>query len=111
MSKSKIPFKKDDMVVVIAGKDKGKTGKVLKVFPESQKVIVEKVNFIKEFIRRDQSKNISGGVMEKEAPIHISNLLVFCNECGRGVRMGNKRLEDGSKIRVCSKCEISLEKS
>jgi large subunit ribosomal protein L24 len=111
MSKPKVPFKKDDLVVVTAGKDKGKTGKVLKVFPESQKVIVEKLNFIKEFIRRDQSKNVSGGVMEKEAPIHISNLLIFCNECGSGVRMGNKRLEDGNKIRVCSKCDISLEKS
>jgi large subunit ribosomal protein L24 len=111
MRRLKIPFKKDDMVVVISGKDKGKSGKVLKVIPETQRVIVEKVNFSKEFIRRDQSKNISGGVMEKEAPIHISNLLIYCNECGRGVRMTNKRLEDGSKIRVCSKCEISLEKT
>lgn len=111
MSKLKVQFIKDDMVVVTTGKDKGKTGKVLKVFPESQKVIVEKINFVKEFIRRDQSKNVSGGVMEKEAPIHISNLLIYCNECGRGVRMSNKRLEDGSKIRVCSKCDISLEKS
>lgn len=111
MSKLKVPFKKDDMVVVVSGKDKGKTGKVLKVYPEKQKVVVEKVNFSKEFIRRDQSKNVSGGVMEREAPIHISNLLIYCSECGRGVRMGNKRLEDGSKIRVCTKCEISLEKT
>ena len=111
MNKTKIPFKKDDMVVVISGKDKGKSGKVLKVFPEKQRVIVEKVNFIKEFIRRDQSKNVSGGVMEKEAPIQVSKLQAFCSECGRGVRLRNKRLEDGSKIRVCSKCDISFEKT
>jgi len=105
----KVMFKKNDMVVVISGKDKGKTGKILKVFPEKNKVIVEKVNFIKEFIRRDQSKNVQGGVMEKEAPIHASNLMLYCTECGRGIRMRKKRLEDGSKIRMCNICESTIE--
>lgn len=107
---NKVQVKKNDIVVVINGKDKGKTGKVLKVIPEKNRVIVEKLNFIKEFIRRDQSKNIQGGIMEKEAPLHISNVMVFCSECGQGVRVKRKKLEDGSKVRVCSKCDITLEK-
>jgi large subunit ribosomal protein L24 len=106
---NKLMFKKNDMVMVITGKDKGKTGKILKVFPEKDRVIVEKVNFIKEFIRRDQSRNIQGGVMEKEAPIHVSNVMLFCSECGRGIRMKKKKLEDGGNIRVCSRCESTIE--
>lgn len=106
----KMKIKKNDIVFVCNGKDKGKTGKVLKVIPEKKRVIVEKTNFIKEFIRRDQSKNVSGGIMEKEGPIHVSNLMVYCSECGQGVRVRTKKLGDGSKSRVCSKCDISLEK-
>lgn len=103
-------LRKNDMVIVSSGKDKGKTGKILKVIPEKKRVVVEKVNFTKEFIRRDQSRSIQGGIMEKEAPIHISNLMLYCAECGQGVRVRNKTLDDGSKIRVCAKCEASLEK-
>lgn len=106
---NKMMFKKNDMVVVISGKDKGKSGKVLKVYPEKNKVVVEKINFIKEFIRKDQSKNVQGGVMEKEAPIHVSNLMLFCSECGRGIRIRKKTLEDGSKIRMCNKCDSTIE--
>ena len=106
---NKMMFKKNDVVVVISGKDKGKTGKILRVFPEKNKVVVEKVNFIKEFIRRDQSKNVQGGVMEKEAPIHASNLMLYCTECGRGIRGRKKRLEDGTKIRTCNICESTIE--
>lgn len=105
-----IVLKKNDVVVVIKGKDKGKTGKILKVIPEKRRAIVEKVNFVKEFIRPDRSKNISGGIMEREAPIQVSNLMLYCSECGKGVRVRKKILEDGSKIRVCSKCEADLEK-
>jgi len=107
---NKIFIKKNDMVVVTKGKDKGKTGKVLVVLPEKRKAVVEKLNFVKEFIRRDQSKNVQGGVMEKEAPIHISNLMVYCSECAQGVRVKTAKMEDGSKVRVCSKCDLSLEK-
>lgn len=105
----KINFKKNDVVMVISGKDKGKTGKVLKVIPEKERVIVEKVNLTKEFIRRDQSRNIQGGVMEKEAPIHVSNLMLYCSECGRGVRVKKKRLEDGSSMRECYQCNSTIE--
>jgi len=106
-----IRLKKNDVVIVISGKDKGKSGKILKVFPEKKRAVVEKVNFSKEFIRRDMSKNVQGGVMEKESPVHISNLMMYCSECGQGVRMKFRRLDDGSKIRVCGKCDISLEKT
>ena len=106
----KMKIRKNDEVIVLTGKDKGKTGKVLKIIPEKRRVIVEKLNFAKEFIRRDQSKNIQGGIMEKEASIHISNLKLYCSECAQGVRTRTKKLEDGSKMRSCSKCENSLEK-
>jgi len=106
---NKIKFRKNDVVMVISGKDKGKTGKILKVLPEREKVIVEKINFSKEFIRRDQSRNIQGGVMEKEAPIHVSNVMLYCSECGRGVRVKKKRLTDGSNVRVCNICESTME--
>lgn len=107
---NKMAIRKNDTVIVLKGKDKGKTGKVLKAIPEKNRVIVEKVNFTKEFIRRDQSKNVQGGIMEKEAPLHISNVLLYCTECGQGVRIRNKTLDDGSKVRVCSKCDITIEK-
>ncbi|MFQ6108448.1 MAG: 50S ribosomal protein L24 [Candidatus Aminicenantales bacterium] len=103
-------LRKNDTVIVRTGKDKGKTGKILKVMPEKNRVVVEKVNFVKEFIRRDQSRNIQGGIMEKEAPIHVSNLMLYCSECGQGVRVRYRKLEDGSKIRVCARCEASFER-
>ncbi|MBS3818687.1 50S ribosomal protein L24 [bacterium] len=105
-----INIRKDDLVMVISGKDKGKTGKVLKVFPNKKRAIVEKVNFAKEFLRQDQSRNVQGGIMEKEAPIHLSNLELYCSQCGRGVKEKKEKLEDGNKIRICSKCKTSLER-
>jgi len=106
----KMRLKKNDIVIIKQGKDKGKTGKVLMVFPEKGRVIVERVNLVKEFIRPDRSKNIQGGIMEKEAPIPASRLMLYCDDCERGVRHRTKRLEDGSRIRICSKCETSLER-
>ena len=107
---NKMKLKKGDVVVVTKGKDKGKTGKILMILPEKNRVIVEKINFVKEFIRPDRSKNIQGGIMEKEAPLSAANVMIFCSDCGRGVRVRKKVLEDGSHIRVCNKCELSLEK-
>ena len=108
--KNNMVLRKNDEVIVTCGKDKGKKGKILKVIPEKQKVIVEKVNFVKEFIRKDQSKNIQGGIMEKEAPIHVSNVRIFCSECGQGVRIKMLKLQDGKKTRICYKCESNIEK-
>ncbi len=111
MAKMNSHLKKNDIVIIKKGKDKGKSGKILAVFPEKSRVLVEKINFAKQFIRPDRSKNIQGGIMEKEAPLHVSNVMLFCSECGQGVRVRQKTLEDGTKIRICSKCEISLEKT
>ena len=107
---SRLALKKGDMVVVRKGKDKGKTGKVLMILPEKNRVIVEKINFVKEFIRPNRSRNIQGGIMEKEAPLAVANVMIFCSECGQGVRVKKKTLEDASRIRVCQKCGLSLEK-
>jgi len=106
----KIQLKKNDLVVVIRGKDKGKTGKVLKLIPETNRIIVERVNFSKHFVKADRSRNVQGGVMEKEAPIAVSNVMLYCAECGQGVRARSRRLEDGSKIRLCHRCETMIEK-
>ncbi len=105
-----LSIRKNDIVVIRQGKDKGKTGKVLVVYPEKRRAVVERMNFVKEFIRPDRSKNKQGGIMEKEAPIPLSRLMVFCEDCGRGVRVRTRRLDDGSRMRICPKCEASLEK-
>ena len=84
----KIALKKNDLVVVIRGKDKGKQGKVLKLFPETNRVIVERVNFCKHFVKADRSRNVQGGVMEKEAPIAVANVMLYCAECGRACAPG-----------------------
>ncbi|MBN2029840.1 50S ribosomal protein L24 [bacterium] len=98
---------KNDTVLVITGNYKGKKGKVLKVFPKSHRVIVEGVNFIKKHTRPTQ-KNQQGGIVEKEAPIHVSNLLVVCPKCDTPSRLGRMVLEDGKKVRVCQSCKEML---
>jgi len=102
-------IKKDDKVMVIAGKEKGKIGKVLKVFPKEQKVIVEKINMVKRHSRPSPTTG-KGGIMEKEASIHISNVMVMCDKCMRPVRIGRKILEDGRKVRYCKKCNEVMDK-
>lgn len=99
-----VKIKRNDVVIVKVGKDKGKKGKVLKVLNGKNMAIVEKVRLMKEFVRPNPSRNIQGGIVEKEAPIHISNLLLYCPECDRGVKVGIKILGDGSKVRTCKKC-------
>ena len=99
---SLVRLKKGDMVKVLAGKDKGKTGKVLKALPEKGKVIIEKINIIKKHQRPDQKSK--GGVVEKEGSIHISKVGLLCNKCNTAVRIKSKILEDGKKVRLCSKC-------
>lgn len=94
---------KNDTVLVISGNYKGKKGKVLKVFPKQSRVIVEGVNFIKRHTRPTQ-KSPQGGIVEKEASIHVSNLMVVCPKCDTPSRLGRKILEDGKRIRVCGSC-------
>jgi large subunit ribosomal protein L24 len=103
MEAAKCRIKKDDKVKVIAGKEKGKIGKVLKVIRKKERVVVENVNFVKRHTRPSASTP-RGGIVEKEAPIHWANLMVVCDKCINPVRIQMKRLEDGKKVRVCSKC-------
>lgn len=101
-------IKRNDTVQVIAGKDSGKQGKVLKVFHENQRAIVEKVNFVKRHTRPNPGKGIQGGVAEREAPIHVSNLMVVCPDCGRPTRVKRQRLEDGTNQRLCRRCDATI---
>jgi large subunit ribosomal protein L24 len=96
-------IKKNDKVVVRSGKEKGKIGSVLKVDSERGHVIVEKVNIVKRHTRPGGA-NAQGGIVEKEAPIRISNVMLVCTKCAEPSRIGKKVLEDGSKVRVCKKC-------
>lgn len=103
MAVTKLHVKKDDLVMIVAGKDKGKSGKVLRVLPEKERVVVENLNLIKRHTRPSQT-NSEGGIIEKEAPIAISNVQLLCPGCSKPARTGIKVLEDGSKARFCKKC-------
>ncbi len=92
-----------DEVEVIAGKDKGKRGKVISALPREGRVVVEGVNVVKKHVRPNQ-KVMQGGIQEKAAPIHASNVLLVCPACGRAARTGRRFLEDGRKVRVCRRC-------
>jgi large subunit ribosomal protein L24 len=100
-------LKKGDMVKVIAGREKGKTGKILKTIREKNKVVVEKLNVIKKHQKPDAKGK--GGIVEKEAPLGISNVMLLCNKCGTGVKVGYKILEDGKKVRICRKCNEIMD--
>jgi large subunit ribosomal protein L24 len=95
-------IKKGDLVHIISGNDKGKQGKVLKVFPEAQRVIVEKINMIKRHQRPSQI-NPQGGIVEKEAPVHASNVMLVCPNTKKPTRIGKEILSDGSRARVSKK--------
>jgi len=107
---TRVRIRKNDQVKVIAGKDLSKTGRVLRVIPEKRKVLVEGVSFLKRHTRPNPSKNIKGGIVEREAPIDISNVMIVCGSCGKTTRVGQSFLGDGKKIRVCRKCGGSLDK-
>ena len=101
-------LKKGDKVEVTTGKDKGRVGKILRVIPDKQKAVVERVNLVKRHTKA-REMNQQGQIVEKEAPIHVSNLQLICPECTKTGRIGKKILEDGKKIRVCKSCGASVE--
>jgi len=103
-----VKIKKDDNVLVIAGKDKGKTGKVRFAYPKEDNAIVEGINFQKK-ASRAQGTVRQGGIIEREAPINVSNLMLICKRCNKPVRVGVKMLEDGRKVRVCRSCREVLD--
>jgi large subunit ribosomal protein L24 len=103
-----LTIKKEDTVLVITGKENGKQGRVIKVIPEKGRVLVEKINMIKKHMKPGGQYK-QGGIIEKEAPIRISNVMLICTHCGRATRIGNKSLENGGKIRMCRKCKEVIE--
>jgi large subunit ribosomal protein L24 len=104
----KLKVKKNDQVLVTTGKDRGARGRVLRVLASSGKAIVERVNMIKRHTRPNPNKGIQGGILEREAPIQISNLRVICPECGKPSRLGRTRLDDGRGVRVCKSCDATF---
>lgn len=101
-------IRKDDNVLVIAGKDKGKSGKVRFSHPEKNQVIIEGVNFIKKHSKaRGAAKQ--AGIIDLEAPVHISNVLLICNKCNKPVRIGFRKLEDGRRVRFCRTCDEVID--
>ena len=104
---NKMSIRKDDLVVVLSGKDKGKQGKVLEVMPKSGKVVVEKINVVSRHTK-PRKQGEQGGVLKKEAPIYACKVQVVCPRCGKPTRVGHKILKDGTKERICKKCGESL---
>ena len=110
MSRLQTPIRRNDNVQVITGKDRGKKGRVLKVLPEKNRVVVEGVNVIKRHTKPNPQRQIKGGVVEREAALHASNVQLLCPECGKPTRLGKKILGDGRKVRICRKCEGVVDK-
>lgn len=109
MSIVKTHVKKDDMVKIVAGKERGKTGKVLRVFPAKARVVVEGLNQVKRHTRPTQLSP-EGGIVEKEAAVSMSNVMLICGSCNQATRTGVRLLEDGTKTRFCKKCNASVDK-
>ena len=108
MAGVKFRLKKGDEVIVTEGKDKGKKGEIIQIIPGSQRVLVEKTNIVQRHLR--QSSEGGGGIMEKEAPIHISNVKYICSKCESPTSISRKLLDNGEKVRACKKCGEILGK-
>lgn len=105
----RLKIKKGDQVMVTKGKERGKTGKILRVIPERGKVLVEGLNMVKRH-QRPTAQLRQGGIIEKEAPISIANVMLLCERCKAPVRVGRKLLEDGTKVRYCKRCGECIDK-
>lgn len=99
----KVHVRKNDTVIVISGKDKGKTGEVLKVFPKTGKVLVQGVNIVKKH-QKANKQQMESAIVEKEAAVNSSKVMLYCTKCKNATRISNKILEDGTKVRACKKC-------
>jgi large subunit ribosomal protein L24 len=104
----KLKIRKNDQVLVTAGKNRGARGRVLRVLSSKGRAVVEHVNMIKRHTRPNPQKGIQGGILEREAPIHLANLMLICPECGEPSRVGRKRLDDGRGVRVCKSCNATF---
>ncbi|NQT75052.1 MAG: 50S ribosomal protein L24 [Candidatus Omnitrophica bacterium] len=97
-------IKKNDTVKMAAGRDKGKTGKVITMFPGTNRALVQGLNMVKKHTRRTKDDQ-QGGIIQKESPVDVSNLMVVCQKCGKPTRVGFSLLSDGTKTRICKKCK------
>ena len=102
-------IRKNDTVMVIAGRERGKTGKVVRVIPEKRRAIVERLNMVKRHTKA-RGPQSPYGIVEKEAAIHLSNLMVMCDKCNAPVRIGKRRLEDGRSVRTCRRCNEQIDR-
>jgi len=107
---NRVQIRKNDQVRVISGKNLDKVGRVLRVMRDKNRIVVEGVSLLKRHTRANPSKNIKGGIVERESPIHISNVMIMCGSCSQATRIGHSILSDGKKIRICRKCGNSLDK-
>lgn len=98
-------IKKNDMVKILAGRDSGKTGKVLTVLPKKMKALVQGINMVKKHSRRQSNDQQQGGIVHKESLVDISNLMIICQKCSKATRIGFSKLSDGTKVRICKKCK------
>ena len=105
MSRLQTPIRKNDNVVVVSGKDRGKRGRVLKLTPGKNRLIVEGVNITKRHTKPNPGQNVKGGIVENEAALHASNVQLVCPDCGAPTRIGRRLLGDGRKVRICRKCD------
>ena len=102
-------IKRNDTVMVIAGRERGKTGKVLRVITAKERALIERLNLVKRH-QKPRGPQSPSGIVEKEAPIHLSNLMIMCDKCNAPVRMGKRLLEDGRSVRVCRRCGDQLDR-
>ena len=102
-------IKKNDTVMVIAGRERGKTGRVLRVLPARDRALIERLNLVKRH-QKPRGAQTPAGIIEKEAAIHISNIMIMCDKCNAPVRMGKRDLEDGRSVRVCRRCGDQLDR-
>lgn len=100
--------RKNDTIIIIAGKDKGKKGKVRRAIPEEHRVLVEGLNMIKRHSRASRAAR-QAGIIDLEAPIHISNVMLLCEKCGKPTRVGFRFLTDGKKMRICKSCQEVID--
>jgi large subunit ribosomal protein L24 len=105
-----ITIRKGDQVKIIAGRDAGKTGRVLSINAKKNTVVVEHASIIKRHTRPNPGKNIKGGIVEKEGPVNVSNVMIVCPSCGKQTRTGHNILPDGTKMRACRRCGTTIDK-
>jgi len=102
-------IRKNDTVMVITGRERGKTGKVIRVLPDEGRAIVERLNMVKRH-QKARAPQGASGIVEKEASLHLSNLMILCDKCNAPVRMGKRLLEHGGSVRVCRRCNEQLDR-